>query len=139
MNVKINISTIQYDEHSKVDTININTVGTLHEKNGDTYLMYKEKNEDVEVTTSIKISKEQIAIKRFGQSNSTMVFEKDKIHNSNYKTPYGLFLVETHTRYLDVDVDEDKNMKIDLDYNIKMNDIFNGRNKIVINVEKMTI
>ena len=66
MNVKINISTIQYDEHSKIDTININTVGTLHEKNGDTYLMYKEKNEDVEVTTSIKISKELIAIKRFG-------------------------------------------------------------------------
>ena len=32
MDVKINISTIQYDEHSKVDTININTTGTLHKK-----------------------------------------------------------------------------------------------------------
>ena len=62
MDVKINISTTQYDEHSKVDTININTIGTLHKKNNDTYLMYKENNEGVEVTTSIKISKNNITI-----------------------------------------------------------------------------
>ena len=65
MDVKINISTIQYDEHSKVDTININTTGTLHKKNNDIYLMYKENHEGVEVTTSMKISGKEITIKRF--------------------------------------------------------------------------
>ncbi|SCI31109.1 MULTISPECIES: DUF1934 domain-containing protein [unclassified Romboutsia] len=136
MDVKININTIQYDEHSKIDIINVNTVGTLHEKNDATYLMYKEDNEGVEITTSIKVSKKEITIKRFGASNSTMVFEKGKVHTSNYKTPYGLFLIETHTKHLDVDNNSENNFKIELDYNLKMNDMFNGRNKITINVEK---
>ena len=135
MDVKINISTIQYDEHSKIDAISINTTGTLHEKNDDIYLMYKESHEGVEVTTSIKISGQEITIKRFGGSNSTMVFEKDKTHTTKYRTPYGLFLIETYTRYLSVNVDESKSVKIDLDYDIKVNDIFSGRNKIGINVE----
>ncbi len=135
MDVKINIRTIQYDEHSKIDTINVNTVGTLHEKNDATYLMYKENHEGVEITTSIKIAKKEITIKRFGQSNSTMVFEKGKVNISNYKTPYGIFLIETHTKYLDIDNNGENNLKIELDYNLKMNDMFNGRNKITINVE----
>ena len=135
MDVKINISTIQYDEHSKVDTINISTIGTLHKKNNDVYLMYKENHEGVEVTTSMKISGKEITIKRFGGSNSTMVFEKDKTHTTKYRTPYGLFNIETYTRYLSITVDDSKPIKIDLDYDIKVNDIFSGRNKIVINVE----
>lgn len=135
MDVKINISTTQYDEHSKVDTININTIGTLHKKNNDTYLMYKENNEGVEVTTSIKISKNNITIKRFGESNSTMFFEKDKNHTAKYRTPYGLFNIETYTKYLNINLDDNNPIKIDLDYDIKVNDIFSGRNKIEINVE----
>ena len=95
MDVKININTIQYDEHSKIDNINVNTVGTLHEKNNCIYLMYKESHEGVEVTTSIKIDGEEMTIKRFGASNSTMVFEKGKVNTTNYRTPYGLFNIET--------------------------------------------
>lgn len=136
MDVKININTVQYDEHSKIDTININTVGTLHEKNDSIYLMYKETNEGSEITTSIKIHKGELTIKRFGSNNSTMVFEKGKINTVNYKTPYGLFLIETHTKHLNVDYSKENKLKIDLDYKMKMNDIFNGRNKITISVEK---
>ena len=135
MDVKVNISTTQYDEHSKVDTININTLGTMYEKNSDTYLVYKESDEGVEVTTTIKISKSEITIKRFGGTNSTMIFEKDKTHISNYRTPYGLFHIETDTKRLNIVLNKNKSMKIDLDYNIKVNDIFSGRNKICINVE----
>ena len=64
-----------------------------------------------------------------------MVFEKDKTHTTKYRTPYGLFNIETYTRYLSMTVDDSKPIKIDLDYDIKVNDIFSGRNKIVINVE----
>lgn len=135
MDVKININTIQYDEHSKIDNINVNTAGTLHEKNNCTYLIYKESHEGVEVTTSIKIDGEEMTIKRFGASNSTMVFEKGKVNTTNYRTPYGLFNIETHTNHLNVIKHESGNMKIELDYKLKMNDFFNGRNKIVIDVE----
>ena len=135
MDVKISINTIQYDEHSKIDSIKVSTTGTLHEKNNCTYLMYKESNEGVEVTTSIKICGEEITIKRFGGSNSTMFFEKGKVTTTNYRTPYGLFHIETYTKHLNIQKSDNGNMKIDLDYNLKMNDLFNGRNKITIDVE----
>ncbi|MGL5693269.1 MAG: DUF1934 domain-containing protein, partial [Peptostreptococcaceae bacterium] len=99
MDVKINIITNQYDEHSKIDTININAVGTLHKKNNGTYLMYKEKQDGIEITTSIKINQEELTIKRFGDSNSTMVFEKNKKTTSKYMTPYGLFNIDINTRH----------------------------------------
>lgn len=135
MDVKINIDTIQYDEHSKIDTINMNTVGAMHEKNNDIYLMYKENYEGTQITTSIKVSGEEITIKRFGGSNSTMVFEENKKHTTKYRTPYGLFHIETDTKHLSVKIDKDKGIKIDLDYNIKVNDAFSGRNKISVYVE----
>ncbi|MGL5329739.1 MAG: DUF1934 domain-containing protein [Peptostreptococcaceae bacterium] len=135
MDVKININTNQYDEHSKIDTININTVGTLHKKNNGTYLMYKEIQDGVEITTSMKIVGSELTIKRFGDSNSTMVFEKGKKYISKYMTPYGLFNIETNTKYLNIKLNDDNSIKIDLDYDIKVNDIFSGRNKIEVNVE----
>jgi len=135
VDVKISINTIQYDEHSKIDDIKVNTIGTLHEKNNCTYLMYKESNEGLEVTTSIKICGEEMTIKRFGGNNSTMSFEKDKKTTNNYRTPYGLFIIETYTKHLNVQKYENGNMKIELDYNLKMNDLFNGRNKITIDVK----
>lgn len=134
MDVKINITTDQYDEHSKIDTININSIGTLHEKNNGTYLMYKENHDGVEITTSIKIYENELTIKRFGDSNSTMVFGKDKKYTSKYMTPYGLFNIDTYTKYLNIKRDSN-NLKIELDYDIKVNDIFDGRNKIKIHVE----
>ena len=43
MDVKINILTKQYDDNSNVDTINIDTIANLYNKNNDIYIMYKEK------------------------------------------------------------------------------------------------
>ena len=107
---------------------------TIYEKNDNTYVVYKEKENDVETTTSIKIEGEKVTIKRFGEINSTMTFRENQTINSNYTTPQGMFVVETKTTKLNINMEED--IIINVDYNIEIMDMFKGRNVIKIYIGK---
>ena len=129
MEVKVNIHTIQYNEYGEKNDIKVEATGTLYEKNDNTYVVYKEKENDVETTTSIKVT-----IKRFGEINSTMTFRENQTINSNYTTPQGMFVVETKTTKLNINIEED--IIINVDYNIEIMDMFKGRNVIKIYIGK---
>jgi len=135
MNAKINIVTKQYDEKGNTDTIKLNTVGELYYKNNDIYVVYKEDEDGNKTTSTIKISENEVSIKRFGNTNSNMSFKKDGVNETKYRTPQGLFIIETKTRELKIDKNEEKCIKLDIDYNIKIMDLFKGRNKMNILVE----
>ncbi|MBN9648848.1 DUF1934 domain-containing protein [Terrisporobacter glycolicus] len=132
MEVKINIHTIQYNEYGEKNDIKSNAMGTLYEKRDNTYVVYREKEDGKETTTSIKIENDKITIKRFGEINSTMIFKENQTINSNYTTPQGMFNVETKTTNLSIKNEE--NIIIEIDYNIEIIDMFKGRNKIKINI-----
>lgn len=132
MEVKINIHTIQYNEYGERNDIKVNTTGTLYEKNDNTYVVYKEIDDGIETTTSIKIESDKVTIKRFGEINSTMIFKKNQTINSSYATPQGMFVVQTKTTKLNIESRED--IIINIDYNIEIKDMFRGRNKIKINI-----
>lgn len=134
MEVKINIHTIQYNEYGERNDIKVKATGTLYEKKDNTYVVYKEKEDGQETTTSIKIENDKVTIKRFGEINSTMVFRENQTINSNYATPQGMFIVETKTTKLDIQDRED--IIIDINYNIEIMDMFRGRNIIKINIYK---
>ena len=135
MNVKINITTKQYDEKGNTDTIKLNTVGDLYYKNDDIYVVYKEEEDGNKTTSTIKISENEVSIKRFGNTNSNMSFKKNSVNETKYRTPQGLFIIETKTRELKIDRNEKKCIKLDIDYNIKIMDLFKGRNKMNILVK----
>lgn len=132
LEVKINIHTIQYNEYGEKNAIKSNATGTLYEKRDNTYVVYREKEDGKETTTSIKIENDKITIKRFGEINSTMIFKENQTINSNYTTPQGMFNVETKTTNLSIKNEE--NIIIEIDYNIEIIDMFKGRNKIKINI-----
>lgn len=134
MEVKVNIHTIQHNEYGERNDIKIKATGTLYEKKDNTYIIYKEKEDGKETTTSIKIEDDKVTIKRFGEINSTMVFKENQTINSNYATPQGMFVVETKTKKLNIDHKED--IMIHIDYNIEIMDMFRGRNEIKINIYK---
>ena len=134
MEVNVNIHTIQYNEYGEKNDIKVEATGTLYEKNDNTYVVYKEKENDVETTTSIKIEGEKVTIKRFGEINSTMTFRENQTINSNYATPQGMFVVETKTTKLNINMEED--IIINVDYNIEIMDMFKGRNVIKIYIGK---
>lgn len=135
MEVNINIVTKQYDENSNIDNISLDIVGKLYNKNNETYVVYKEVDEGNDITTTIKISNDEVSIKRFGSSNSTMVFKKDTKNTTKYKTPQGLFIIEIDTKELNINNLENNIIKIDIQYNIKIMEMFKGRNEISILIQ----
>ena len=103
MEVKLSILTKQYDEFSNIDTIKVNTKGKMFEKNKDIYVVYEEIEESQKVTTTLKISDDEVSIKKFGNVNSLMLFKEKYKHLTKYRTNQGLFVIETETNKLMVD------------------------------------
>lgn len=132
MEVKINIHTIQYNEYGEKNDIIVKTTGTLYEKKENTYVVYKEKEDGKETTTSIKLESDKVTIKRFGEINSSLTFKENQTMNSNYITPQGVFSVETKTNKLSIN--KNKKIDINIDYNIDIMNIFKGRNIIKIKI-----
>ena len=122
MSVKISINTRQYDEKGNMDTIEMTAFGKI----------YKEKEENIEITNTIKILKNQVSIKKFGAINSTMLFKCGESSTTKYVTPQGTLLIDIDTRELDINIQEGEHIKLKIDYNIKVQDLFLGRNKIDI-------
>lgn len=135
MNAKVSITTKQYDESGKVDTINLSTPADVYHKNNDIYVVYKENEDGNKTTSTIKISENEINIKRFGDTNSTMNFKKNSVYETKYGTPQGLFIIETNTKELKIDKNEKKCIKAEIEYDIKIMELFKGRNKIKIIVQ----
>lgn len=135
MNAKLSIITKQYDEKGYVDTIKVNANADVYNKNNYTFVVYKEEEEGIKVTTTIKISEDEVSIKKFGNTNSVMILKKENNHISRYRTPQGLFIIETNTKKLNIDKSRENCIKINVEYDIKIMDLFQGRNVIEITVE----
>lgn len=135
MKVSVNIITKQYDENSNVDTIKLNVVGETYTKNNDIYVVYKQTEEGHTTTSTIKICEEEVSIKQFGASNSTMIFKEGSSNITRYRTPQGMLIIETDTKKLIIDKSEEKRIKININYEIKIMDMFQGRNEISILIE----
>lgn len=135
MNANLAITTRQYDENGRVDTIRLNTKAEAYNKNNDIYVVYKEEEDGNKVTTTIKICDNEVSIKKFGTTNSNMVFKKSEKTETRYRTPQGLFIIEIDTKELKIDKNEENCIKLNIDYDIKIMDLFKGRNKIEVLVE----
>ena len=131
MDININIVTTQFNELGEKNIIKSNSEGTLYQKKDHKYIIYKQIEDGEETTTSLKIEENQVTIKRFGALNSTLRFKVGHSDISNYLTPQGAFVIENHTKELDIF--EGENISIYIDYDIKIMDMFTGRN--VINIE----
>jgi len=135
LEAKLKILTKQYDEIGNVDKIEVNNIGKIFEKNKDIYVVYEESEDGKKVTTTLKISDEEVSIKKFGNVNSLMVFKENHKYLTKYKTNQGLFVIETQTNKLVVDKSEKNYIKLNIEYNINILDLFKGKNEINILIE----
>ena len=135
MEAKLKIITKQYDELGTIDTIEVKTIGKIFEKNKDIYVVYEESEEGQKITTTVKISDEEVSIKRFGNVNSLMVFKEKHKHLTKYKTNQGIFIIETETIKLIVDKSKKDYIKLNIEYNINILDLFKGKNEINMLIE----
>lgn len=135
MSNKIIIKTKQYDADGNMDTIELKAYGQIIEKNGSIYIKYNQKEEDMEVKNTIKISEDCIKVIKTGSVNSTMTFTKGNKHTNKYVTPQGMFLIDTKVNDFKISNGE-KKLEVHLDYMIEIQEMFAGRNKMIIKVEK---
>ena len=135
MEAKLKILTKQYDEVGTVDTIEVDTIGKIFEKNKDIYVVYEEIEEEQKITTTVRISDDEVSIKRFGNVNSLMLFKEKHKHLTKYRKNQGLFIIETETNKLVVDKSEKNYIKLNIEYNINILDLFKGKNEINILIE----
>ena len=135
MEAKIKISTKQYNENNNTDTMQVSAIGKIFEKKNDIYIVYEEIEDGQKITNTIKISDKEVSIKKFGNVNSLMVFKEGYKHETKYRTNQGLFIIETETNKLTIDKNENNYIKLNIEYNINILDLFKGRNEINILIE----
>lgn len=132
----INIKTVQYDHESKEhDVIELRTEGKYYNKNQADYLIYEETELSglSGTTTKIKIKDNQVELRRIGDHESAMHFEKDKRFQSVMPTPMGNIPLEILTNNITYDILPDPLfLKLEFEYSISLKGLFQGKNIISI-------
>lgn len=138
IDVNISMHTEQYDSLGNTDLIQVESKGNLYEKNGDIYVVYKEELEKgvVHVTTTIKISQNEVSIKRFGAVKSDMKFVEGLETITKYRTPQGLFDLKITTKKLDINKSNGL-IQLNVEYNMGIEGLFDGVNKVKVLIKKV--
>ena len=93
------------------EPIEVITPATYYLKNGKHYVIYDELVEGFSgsIKNRIQIDEKtnKLEMIKRGISNTHMVFEKEKIHMTEYETPYGELMIGVYTKDMQVDVQED--------------------------------
>lgn len=95
------ITTQKYETHENTDEMLIDAI--VAERNGSTYITFKQKLEEhnVEVSNMVKIKDNRIQVKRSGALKSDLTFDIAKSCNTEYETPYGLLDLCVNTQSIE--------------------------------------
>lgn len=99
--------------NGETDYIRESGTGSLREKDGRYYLMYKTDT----ATVMMRIEGDCANVKRTGESSSDMDYKPGKSTAFEYKTPYGTMQMEIFTKKLEYTLDE-KGGVIDIKYEL---------------------
>lgn len=136
MNVNIDISTRQAIGDNEEDFLEVKTLGRIYYKKDGVYIVYKEVEDEMEVTNTIKILDGSISIKKFGNVESLMTFKEDCLTTTKYKTPQGVILMNIKTNFMSIDFKDDDSVEVNLNYDIEIQDLLSGKNDINIKITK---
>ena len=90
----------------ETNTIEEMAYGSLYEKNGKWYVLYKTEEDGDEISSMIKLEGDEVSIKRSGSINSSMVYKTGEKRDFVYNTPYGGIEMELLTHRIISDIDE---------------------------------
>lgn len=121
-------------EENKTELV---TEGKYYKKGEKHYLSYKE----TEVTgfdattTMLKIEDNRVALTRYGQVNTHMVFASGEKHTGYYDTPYGSFTVGVVSDDVKVEFGENRG-KIDIHYLLEIDNNTKAEHTLSLNVRE---
>ncbi len=124
----------QINLEGEENNIEMITEGKFYKKNEVYYIVYDES----EITgmegsiTTLKIQGKKVSLKRFGNNNSKLTFEKGKSHISEYDTLYGFMPIEIVTSNVEIDISDSGIGRIKLAYTLDISGVLESRNKLLI-------
>lgn len=135
----INIVTTQINNLSnEEETIELMTEGDFIEDHRGFRLIYDETElSGMEgTTTTLDIEENKVIMSRLGSASSIMEFEKGKKHKTLYNTEFGNLYMEMHTTNIDILFKKNPLLiDIQIDYDIIVKNLFEGKNKMRIKVK----
>ena len=135
-NVMLKIEGVQKSVDGEENFIELTTEGKLYEKEDTVYLVY----EETEIsgmdgcTTTVKLSRDKISMKRYGAASSEMVFEKGKRHVADYKTPYGVFDMEVLTMNMEYNINDANRGNVFVEYHLSLEGLVESSNTLNISI-----
>lgn len=135
--VEVSISGLQWSDETGEDNIENIVQGTYYKRNDSHYLLYEEAVEGFEQRNEnrVKFRQDRVELIRKGVVNTQMIFEKNKTHMMQYKTPYGELLLGIRTDKMELDEQEDC-IRVSVEYVLEMGDAPLSNNQIIIVIRK---
>ena len=139
--VLIKIKTSQMSDEAGEDEMEFITEGKLYRRNNTMYLLYEESEFSgvPGCKTRLRLREKDVQMKRFGDgagAGNEIVFEKGKRNVGYYDTPFGPIEIEILTNSLSSTVSEEGSGELEIDYDVSLKGLLEGRNKINITVMK---
>lgn len=133
--VLIHLKSTQSVEET-TDSIELRTHGVLTEKNGCTYLCYKENSEigAKEVNTTLKLKADTATIIRTGDLNGRLVCETGRRHECFYPTACGKTVIGVFAERVSNELT--KNGRVILCYTLDINGQVISKNNVEINIRE---
>ena len=121
-------------EENKTELV---TEGKYYKKGDKHYLSYKETEVTgfEETTTMLKIEADRVALTRFGQFNTHMVFAPGEKHTGYYDTPFGSFTVGIISDAVKVEFGQNTG-KIDIRYSLEIDNSTKAEHTLSLNVRE---
>ena len=138
-NIMIKIIGRQFFGDNPEDKMEFVTEGKLYKKNDSTYLVYDESEVSGQpgCKTTLKMSGDVVKMRRLGDAvgyGSEIIFEEGKRFTGEYETPYGLMKMEVLTNSIRNNLTEDGLGDIDIDYQVSLKGMAEGRNILNIHI-----
>ena len=137
--VLVKIKSRQVSGEAGEDEMEFITEAKLYRRNNTTYLLYEESEFSgiPGCKTRLRLREGDVQMKRFGDgagAGSEIVFEKGKRNVGFYDTPFGPIEIEILTNELNNTVSEEGSGELNIDYEVSLKGLLEGRNHINITV-----
>ncbi len=123
-NVLITVSGLLFTGAAEEEQQDVEVIapGEYFCKNGKHYVLYDEvtENDQDMVHNVLKISQEQVNIRKKGLVNTELVFSKGKETVSHYSTPYGNLILGICANELEVQ-EEPQGLRVNVQYALEIN------------------
>ena len=137
-NFLITIKGIQELDGEK-DVIEMTTTGSYIQKNGHTYIGYKEYDKDnpeISSNNLIKVeSEDKVIIMRNEGKQTRLILEKGRRHQCHYRTIMGDLMIGVFSDTIDADLHENGG-KLHVKYSLDFNSSFASKNEFFVDIKK---